>query len=181
MRRRARVIAASGVLALAAACTKQADPTVFRDEAKGMEVSYDKSVWETAEALGETAFFCAGSDCSGLLCRIYNDFPGFAWPAAIDRTSLQATDAWLLELEKSSGGKTAETVEPASVQNLGGRETLVNVMKRTLIDGEPSTIVYVFKNGTGTGLVKCDGAAKAVSAARARMDAFAAGTKFIAP
>jgi hypothetical protein len=176
-----RAAALAGALTLAAACTEQAIPTVFRDEANGLEVTYDKSAWETAGAAGETAFFCSGGDCAGLMCRAFNDFPGFEWPAAIDKASLQSVDAWLLNLEKSNGGQTAQTVEPTNAQTLGGRQTLVNIMSRALIDDGPSTVVYVFRRETQTGLLKCNGAAKSVSAARARMDALAAGTKFIAP
>jgi len=71
------------------------------------------------------------------------------------------------------------TTEPTNVQTLGGRETLVNVMKRELIDNEPTTVAYFFREGDRVGLVKCDGRGKSVAAARAKMDSLAAGTRFI--
>ena len=170
----------AAALCVSAVNVATAGQSHYTSDGKGVEITYDDAQWQ-ASALGVLPYFtCNAQDCYATTCLVIGSLdPDFAkWPESMDKASLDALDGIFLTYEKSNGHDEAEIVQSTSPLTIGGRETLVSIIRTKSAETGYLSSKCVFRDGGDTRIVTCEGDEKSMTAYRARVDALIGAVKF---
>ena len=173
----APIAAALGAAAVGAAVAGQ---SFYGGDGSGVEIKYDDAQWEATELGSYPYFSCIASDCDATTCLVITSLnPDFAkWPETADKASLAALDGIFLEYQKSGGDSDAEIVEPTSVSAIGGRDTLVSVIRYNMAGGGFLSSKYMFRDANDTRIVTCEGDEKSITASKVRIETLVGAIHF---
>ena len=165
---------------LAALSVASAGESHYGSAKSGVEITYDDAQWAASELI-YPYFTCIAPDCGSASCLVIRSLdPDFAkWPETIDKASLEALDDIFLEYEQS-GGHDAEIVQPLSAVTIGGRETLVSVIRSKSAGGGFLSSKYMFRDAGDTRIVTCEGDEESITALKGRIEALIGAIKFTA-
>jgi hypothetical protein len=169
------------VSGLAALNVASAGESHYRSAKDGVEITYDDAQWAASELI-YPYFTCIAPDCGSASCLVIPSLdPDFAkWPETIDKASLDALDDIFLEYEQSGGRDDAEIVQPVSAVTIGGRETLVSVIRSKSAGGGSLSSKYMFRDAGDTRIVTCEGDEESITALKGRIEALISAIKFTA-